>query len=475
MNKTDLVNFLRNPNKLSIDDLVDLEHLIESNPYFLSARLLLAKGSKELKHPDTKKRIASAAVYSTDRALLKKYLSGNLLFLSEPPAVQEQASEPIAKMVVSKKAESSENGQASKKAAPRTDKRPSALRKESLKPTPQVPDLPHHSGLDDILDELKQDMENLKSSRTKFAEVQERIEEEDALMAALERATQIASEQMVAEVEAPASEEPGGAAAKADDEGEQETPKTAPETGSKEVEKNPAVNEAQKPNIIDEPAPQQKKKSSRSSERKATKVSAADVEKAFANKSTSKNEETPSATTESSKSSPVEEQSEADKKPTAEESDTNTIFTPDKPARKVRKVTRVKRVPRFGSEPKTSFVPGDTQEADSKDKDDTKKKALTTEHGATEESEAKKTDKSSIIDSFIEKSPSIKRKDDASQPVGDLAQQSGAWDPNVASEHLAEIYLKQGNKKRAREIYETLSLKYPEKKSYFADLISKIE
>ena len=57
----------------------------------------------------------------------------------------------------------------------------------------------------------------------------------------------------------------------------------------------------------------------------------------------------------------------------------------------------------------------------------------------------------------------------------DLAEQSASWDPNLASEYLAEIYLHQGNKKRAIEIYEALSLKYPEKKSYFADLISKIE
>ena len=52
---------------------------------------------------------------------------------------------------------------------------------------------------------------------------------------------------------------------------------------------------------------------------------------------------------------------------------------------------------------------------------------------------------------------------------------SGTWDKNLASEYLAEIYLKQGNKKRAIEIYEVLSLKYPEKSGFFADQIRAIK
>ncbi|NQZ78712.1 MAG: hypothetical protein HRT61_21745, partial [Ekhidna sp.] len=80
-----------------------------------------------------------------------------------------------------------------------------------------------------------------------------------------------------------------------------------------------------------------------------------------------------------------------------------------------------------------------------------------------------------IIDKFINESPSIKYQRSTESKSQDLSEESGSWDPNLASEYLAEIYLNQGNKKRAIEIYEALSLKYPEKKSYFADLISKID
>jgi hypothetical protein len=80
----------------------------------------------------------------------------------------------------------------------------------------------------------------------------------------------------------------------------------------------------------------------------------------------------------------------------------------------------------------------------------------------------------SLIDKFIQENPSIQRrqlKDDKA----DLSQDSGKWNPELASEYLAQIYLDQGNTKRAILIYETLSLKFPEKKSYFAGLIEKLK
>ena len=80
---------------------------------------------------------------------------------------------------------------------------------------------------------------------------------------------------------------------------------------------------------------------------------------------------------------------------------------------------------------------------------------------------------SSIIDKFLEENPSIKRKV-LSDKEKDLSEESTKFQDEIASEYLAEIYTKQGNKLRAIKIYENLSLKFPEKKSYFADLIQKL-
>ena len=80
-----------------------------------------------------------------------------------------------------------------------------------------------------------------------------------------------------------------------------------------------------------------------------------------------------------------------------------------------------------------------------------------------------------LIDKFIKEEPSI------SKPAGDYkdginqATKSSEDDDSITSETLAQIHLNQGNKKRAIEIYRQLMLKNPEKSSYFAVQIEKIQ
>lgn len=82
-----------------------------------------------------------------------------------------------------------------------------------------------------------------------------------------------------------------------------------------------------------------------------------------------------------------------------------------------------------------------------------------------------------LIDKFISEEPKISRpspKQDFFSPVN-KARQSVQEDDEFVTETLANIYLKQGSYAKAIKTYETLSLKFPEKKLYFAARIKEIK
>ncbi|HEV7231989.1 MAG TPA: hypothetical protein VGO45_11705 [Bacteroidia bacterium] len=89
--------------------------------------------------------------------------------------------------------------------------------------------------------------------------------------------------------------------------------------------------------------------------------------------------------------------------------------------------------------------------------------------------EEKRHKETELIEKFIKEEPRItKPKKEFYSPVN-MARQSVVEDLDFVTETLAGIYAKQGNTAKAIRAYQTLSLKYPEKKLYFASLIEKLE
>ena len=82
----------------------------------------------------------------------------------------------------------------------------------------------------------------------------------------------------------------------------------------------------------------------------------------------------------------------------------------------------------------------------------------------------------SLIDKFIESNPKI-------SPIGSEPEShtnvpvipETDISESIFTESLAKIYIKQKQYDKAKRIFEKLNLKFPEKSSYFADQIEKID
>lgn len=91
--------------------------------------------------------------------------------------------------------------------------------------------------------------------------------------------------------------------------------------------------------------------------------------------------------------------------------------------------------------------------------------------------DSKKKEQIDLIKAFSKKDIKLAtiKEIEANQNTENLAESSTKLHDNLMSESFARILINQGKKTMAKEIYEKLILKFPEKRAYFADLIEKLK
>ena len=88
---------------------------------------------------------------------------------------------------------------------------------------------------------------------------------------------------------------------------------------------------------------------------------------------------------------------------------------------------------------------------------------------------SKKQKSDEIINIFLEKKPKIKNNKQRFFNASENAKKSIVENNDIITETLAKVYAKQEHFEKAILAYQKLSLKYPQKSSYFADQIKVIK
>ncbi len=186
MNKQKFIELLKKPSSFTKEEVAGLENVVRQYPYFQSAHLVLAKGSKITKDPKTKKRLSRAAVYCTDRVLLKKYITGELIFLDSvnaPPLTIEDETRKKPKKITPSKEISREKTN--------THSTKEVIKKEPKQIVSDQTQKESSFDANSLLNNIKGSLEAYKENKKNFEEYIQNDEEDKAVNEALNKASSI--------------------------------------------------------------------------------------------------------------------------------------------------------------------------------------------------------------------------------------------------------------------------------------------
>ena len=330
MNKQKFIDYLRSPRSLTEGQLEDLNKSLTDFPYFSIGRSIAAKASKELSHESKGALTASAAIYSTDRKHLKKYINGELVFLIKVPTVAEEVikepkkSEKEAPSPPPSQPETVDAKKESHQLPPDVEVDPpapnSAIAEKKSDVTTTSDDIPKITSgsdlnfdhliapsgedVDQMLDELQRDMSELKKSREHFVDIQNQIEEEEAVSAALRRATEKVQDNPIEETKESESAKPEAIIKGSTELDEIKEPEVDQEKSEKPDEDDDLA--ALIPELKSEKPPIKKPEISGSSTTKRIKIKRSDLDKALSGTGGTLKKDSSTKKKEPSKSKPAE-------------------------------------------------------------------------------------------------------------------------------------------------------------------------
>ncbi len=249
MDEQNFIDLLRHPGNITKDNLDELADVVERFPYFQSGRLVLAKGSKELKVSEAKQRINTASVYATDRTLLKKYILGEIIFLDS----RTEENKPREKSVTTKhkptkKVKSTyQPSEAQKSTTIRKTSAP--ILKDSgplpTKPNPLADSIlsqrkEYELSTDEAIDELKHYLDELQRSKSRYLEYEKKMDEIEAEEQAVDEAVKKAA------IESENTEEAKSETSSDKKSGQQEEASSKP-TEKKSIEEQQILTQVQEP------------------------------------------------------------------------------------------------------------------------------------------------------------------------------------------------------------------------------------